>query len=73
MLAINTSVSQSTKKTPYELVFGQLPRHQQEFWQIIYNQTRTQSTSLDPIIDEEDILLVFDEQENPLDSSVCKL
>ena len=70
MLAMNTSVSQNTKKTPYELVFGQPPRHNQEFWENIHQQIQTRSTIPDSVIDEDDILPLFNEQENPFDSSV---
>ena len=73
MLAINTSISQNTQKNPYELVFGQPPRHNQEFWENIHKQSQTRSMNPDSVIDEDDILLLFNEQENPLDSSVCSL
>lgn len=71
MLAINSSVSQNTQKTPYELVFGQPPRHNQEFWENIHEQVQTRSTNTRSVIDEDDILLLFNGQENPFDSSVC--
>ena len=66
MLAINTSVSKNTQKTPYELVFGQPPRHDQEFWQSILNQTLVSSSNIDSIINEEDIIAIDEEQENVL-------
>ena len=71
MLALNTSISQNTQKTPYELVFGQPPRHSQEFWENIHKQIQTRSTNPDSVIDEDDILLLFNGQENPFDSLVC--
>lgn len=70
MLAINTSVSQNTQKTPYELVFGQPPRHNQEFWETIHRQVQTRSAIPDSLIDEDNILPLFNGQENPFDSSV---
>ena len=70
MLSMNTSISQNTQKTAYELVFGQPPRHDQEFWKNIYQQVQTRSTNPDTVIDEDDVRLIFNEQENPFDSSV---
>jgi hypothetical protein len=71
MLAINTSISQNTQKTPYELVFGQPPRHNQEFWENVHKQIQARSTNPDSVIDEDDILSLFNEQQNPSGSSVC--
>ena len=69
MLAMNTSECQVTQKTPYELVFGQPPRHDQDFWENIHTQVRAHSTHVDGVIDEEDIDNLFDEI-NYLDSLV---
>ena len=67
MLAINTSVSKNTQKTPYEFVFGQPPRHDQEFWHSILNQTQLSSSDIDAIINEEDIIAIDEEQQNAVD------
>lgn len=67
MLAINTSVSKNTQKTPYELVFGQPPRHNQEFWHSILNQTQLSSSDINAIINEEDIIAIDEEQRNVVD------
>lgn len=50
MLAINNCVSQSTQKTPYEMVFGQPPRNDHEFWLELHKQY---SNNL--IINEEEL------------------
>ncbi|CAM4828642.1 unnamed protein product, partial [Rotaria magnacalcarata] len=50
MLAINNCIPQSTKKTPYELVFGQRVRNDHDFWIQIYEQSNNKS-----IINEEDL------------------
>ena len=50
MLAINNCISQSTKKTPYEMVFGQPARNDHDFWIELHKQS-----SINSIIDEEDI------------------
>lgn len=50
MLAINNSVSQTTQKTPYEMVFGQSARHDHDFWIQLHKQY---SNNL--IINEEDL------------------
>ncbi|CAM4836734.1 unnamed protein product, partial [Rotaria magnacalcarata] len=38
MLAINNCVSQSTQKTPYEMVFGQSVHTNDEFWSELHKQ-----------------------------------
>ncbi|CAF4652852.1 unnamed protein product [Rotaria sp. Silwood2] len=50
MLAINNCRSQSTKKTPYEMVFGQRARSDHDFWLQIHQQTDNKS-----IINEEEL------------------
>ncbi|CAF3750245.1 unnamed protein product [Rotaria sp. Silwood1] len=50
MLAINNCRSQSTKKTPYEMVFGQRVRSDHDFWLQIHQQTENKS-----IINEEEL------------------
>ncbi|CAF4522228.1 unnamed protein product [Rotaria magnacalcarata] len=50
MLAMNNSISQSTKKTPYEMVFGQSIRHDHEFWHQLHAQSSNES-----VLNEEDI------------------
>lgn len=69
MLAMNTSVSRITQKTAYELVFGQLPRHNQEFWDNIHQQIRIRSSNDGTIINEDEIDCLFGE-ENYFDSMV---
>jgi hypothetical protein len=39
MLATNNCVSQTTKKTPYEMVFGQSLRSDHDFWNEVYKQS----------------------------------
>lgn len=50
MLAINNCVSQSTQKTPYEMVFGQPVHSNDEYWLEMHKQS---SNNL--IINEEDL------------------
>lgn len=50
MLSINNCVAQSTKKTPYEMVFGQPTRHDHDFWLQLNKQY-----SNDSILNEEDL------------------
>ncbi|CAF1475533.1 unnamed protein product, partial [Didymodactylos carnosus] len=51
--ALNTSYAESTKETPYEVVFGQQPRCDLERWRILANSG---------IEDEEDLSADFAEQ-----------
>ena len=37
MLAINTSIAKSINKTPFEVVFGQYPRADDDIWKSIFN------------------------------------
>lgn len=50
MLAMNNSISQSIKKTAYEMVFGQALRIDHDFWQEIHKQSKNST-----IVNEEDI------------------
>jgi len=50
MFAINNCVSQSTKKTPYEMVFGQPPTIDHNFWIELNKQSNNKS-----LVDEEDL------------------
>ena len=43
MLAINNCVSQSTQKTPYEMVFGQPTRNDHDFWMQLHKQSTNNS------------------------------
>lgn len=72
MLAMNTSECRITHRTPYELVFGQLSRHDQEFWEHIHNQIHAHSTNVHEMVDEEDIDNLFGET-NYLECLVNKL
>ena len=47
---MNNSISQSTKKTAYEMVFGQSLRIDHDFWQEIHKQSKHTS-----ILNEEEI------------------
>ncbi|CAF1687327.1 unnamed protein product, partial [Adineta ricciae] len=60
MLAINNCISQSTKKTPYEMVFGQPLKIDHEFWLELH---RT-STTDESVINEEDLSDSFLENRN---------
>ncbi|CAF4516747.1 unnamed protein product, partial [Didymodactylos carnosus] len=59
---INTRVSSTTKSTPYEVMFGQSPRSDSEFWKLV---------SQNGILDEEDlpspIVSLDDDIENSID------
>ncbi|CAF1472481.1 unnamed protein product [Adineta steineri] len=50
MLAINNSISQNTKKSPYEMVFGQTLRIDHDFWEEIQKHSKNSI-----IINEEEI------------------
>ncbi|CAM4847562.1 unnamed protein product [Rotaria magnacalcarata] len=50
MLAMNNCISQSTKKTPYEMVFGQSVRNDHDFWLQLHQQSINKT-----IIDEEEL------------------
>ncbi|CAF3436338.1 unnamed protein product [Rotaria socialis] len=58
MLAMNNSMSQATKKTAYEMVFGQALRIDHDFWQEIYKQSKNCSVINEEEIDES-ILIDF--------------
>ena len=62
MFAINCCVSQSTQKTPYEMVFGQAPRQNETFWQEIHRQAMDTSINYDNSVHEENICDLFDDQ-----------
>lgn len=63
MFSINSSVSQNTKKTPYEMVFGQSPRHDEVFWKEVFEQAANQSETLNNTVDEETISHLMDDHE----------
>ncbi|CAF4967812.1 unnamed protein product, partial [Rotaria socialis] len=50
MLAMNNCISQSTKKTPYEMVFGQPVRNDHDFWLQLHQQSINKT-----IIGEEEL------------------
>ncbi|CAF1472679.1 unnamed protein product, partial [Rotaria sordida] len=53
MLAINSSVAKSTRKTPFEVVFGQHPRSEDDIWKNIFDHQRQDDNN--KIILEEDL------------------
>ena len=70
MLAINSCISQSIQKTPYEMVFGQSVRHDQEFWKEIHKQSTENSINSNSISNEENIFDLFDENN---DNNQCSV
>ena len=68
MLAMNNCVSQSTQKTPYEMVFGQSVRNNHDFWQEIHKQS-----TKNLILDEEEIEQAILNDFNILNESVNKI
>jgi hypothetical protein len=66
MLAMNNCVSQSTQKTPYEMVFGQCVRNDHDFWQELNKQSKNTS-----IINEEEIPESIAHDFNLLNETVC--
>ncbi|CAF0723680.1 unnamed protein product [Adineta steineri] len=65
MLAINNSISQSTKKSPYEMVFGQTLRIDHDFWEEIQKQSKNCIIINEEEIDES-IINEFDLFNEPL-------
>jgi hypothetical protein len=53
MFAINTSIAKSTNKTPFEVVFGQHPRTEDDVWKNILNCE--QQSCINKMILEEDL------------------
>ena len=53
MLATNTSIAKSINKTPFEIVFGQRPRTDDDSWKSIFNHQ--QQGDMNKIILEEDL------------------
>ncbi|CAF4168027.1 unnamed protein product, partial [Rotaria sordida] len=66
MLSINNCTSQSTKKTPYEMVFGQPCRIDHEFWLELHKESSTN----DSIVNEEDLPGSFLQKLNTVTTSV---
>ncbi|CAF4877736.1 unnamed protein product, partial [Rotaria sp. Silwood1] len=66
MLSINNCTSQSTKKTPYEMVFGQPCRIDHEFWLELHKELSTS----DSTVNEEDLLDSFLQKLNTVTTSV---
>ncbi|CAF4573796.1 unnamed protein product, partial [Rotaria sp. Silwood2] len=50
MLAINNCISQATKKTAYEMVFGQPVRNHHDFWEQLKQQAKNKE-----VLNEEDL------------------
>ena len=65
---MNNSMSQTTKKTAYEMVFGQALRINHDFWQEIYKQSKNSLILNEEEIDES-ILNSFDLFNEP----VCRI
>jgi hypothetical protein len=68
MLAMNNCVSQSTRKTAYEMVFGQPVRNDHDFWIELHNQAIDKT-----IVDEEDLPKSITDTLNFIDNSVCTI
>lgn len=66
MLAMNNCISQSTKKTPYEMVFGQPVRNDHDFWFELHKQS-----SIKPIVDEEELPQSFLDTYYFVEDPVC--
>jgi hypothetical protein len=54
MFAINTSIAKSTNKTPFEVVFGQHPRTEDDVWKNILNCEQQSSVEIANIVKEMD-------------------
>ena len=67
MLAVNNCVAQSTRKTPYEMVFGQPTRIDHDFWLQLHKDSKD-----DSILNEEDLSDSIVKDLNCVDTSVCK-
>ncbi|CAF0810356.1 unnamed protein product [Didymodactylos carnosus] len=50
---INTRVSQTTKCTPYEVMFGQRPRSDSEFWKLVSEQNIQHEDQLPTPVEED--------------------
>ncbi|CAF4697586.1 unnamed protein product, partial [Didymodactylos carnosus] len=62
---INTRMSSTTKCTPYEVMFGQRPRSDQEFWRIVKdNDIQDEEQLPTPIEDSLDQTNVGDSNTN---------
>jgi hypothetical protein len=68
MLAMNNSISQSTKKTAYEMVFGQALRNDHDFWQEIHKQSENNL-----IVNEEEIDESIVDDFNLFHEPVCRI
>jgi hypothetical protein len=68
MLAMNNCISQSTQKTPYEMVFGQSVRSDHNFWQQLHKESTNTS-----IVNEEEIVESIADDLNLLNELVCKI
>jgi hypothetical protein len=68
MLAMNNCISQSTQKTPYEMVFGQSVRNNHDFWQELHKQSENTL-----ILNEEDIDESIIDDSNLFNKSVRRL
>ncbi|CAF1157431.1 unnamed protein product [Didymodactylos carnosus] len=65
MLAINTSIAKTTKKTPFEMVFGQQPRSDEDFWKRIQQKMKKNDDNNSAISDIEKGIML--EENLPLD------
>jgi hypothetical protein len=48
--SINTRTTHTTKKTPYQLVFGQEPRTNSHYWQSLHDAASTDDIQMDDLI-----------------------
>ncbi|CAF1377457.1 unnamed protein product, partial [Didymodactylos carnosus] len=67
MLAINTSIAKTMKKTPFEMVFCQQPRSDEDFWKCIQQQMKENDANNSAISDIENGIML--EENLPLDAA----
>lgn len=47
---INTRTTHTTRKTPYQLVFGQNPRTNTHYWECLYDEAKDKDIQLNDLI-----------------------
>ncbi|CAF1235865.1 unnamed protein product, partial [Didymodactylos carnosus] len=67
MLAINTSIAKTTKMTQFEMVSGQQPRSDEDFWKLIQQQMKENNANNSAIPDIEKGIML--EENLPLDTA----
>jgi hypothetical protein len=53
IFAINTRTTHTTKKTPFELVFGQQPRSDMHYWTALHDATIDTDIQMDDLISDK--------------------